>query len=238
MAIVVVVAAVAAAVVAVFALLVRQARRRVRRGLEHAILQLEESFARIGDALEQALERVEEAPAATVSPELSLDLDDMLLGIAHEAAARTGAGAAAIRVRGPGDDPAVASVGADDLGPLLEETLRTPQGRAFRALTINWTLPSRLEADRRTFRSALVVPLLEDGVETGAIAGYATQSAAFRPEHARALEALATEAAERITIARRLTVMKQRAAAAQGEQRPAQPQPSDRLESTGAGGDS
>jgi GAF domain-containing protein len=93
---------------------------------------------------------------------------------------------------------------------LLETTLRSAEGRPFRAVTINWTFSPEVEPEIEPFRSALVVPLVEDGVETGAIAGYATEPAAFRPEHARALEALAEEAAESVATARRFTAFRRR----------------------------
>jgi len=60
------------------------------------------------------------------------------------------------------------------------------------------------------------VPVVEAGVETGAIAGYARKPAAFRPEHARALETLAAEAADGISTARRFTALRLRSAPARG----------------------
>src|SRR5438093_998463 len=84
------------------------------------------------------------------------------------------------------------------------------------SLTVNWTFPPALESEPDAFRSALVVPVVENGRETGAIAGYAREPAAFLPEHARALEILALEAAEGISTARRFTAMKLRAVRGRG----------------------
>lgn len=212
-----VIATAGAVVAAVSVLVARRARLEARRSIESAVRQVDESLARIGEALEQALQHAETPAPHTASLGLMLDLDELLLGVAREAAARTGARAAAVRVRGLGDDPAVACFGAEDVAPLLETTVRSPQGRPFRALTVNWTFSPPVEADTRAFRSALVVPLVEDGIETGVIAGYATQSAAFGPEQARALEALAAEAAEGIGRARRFAAMKRRPAAEEDE---------------------
>jgi GAF domain-containing protein len=194
------------------ALFVHRSRSRSRRRLEKLVRELDLALGAIVRTLEGALQRAEGGPGTSRDLGLTLDLDDMLMRIAREAATRTGAEAAAVRVRGPADEPAVASFGDESVAALLETTVRPGQGRPFRAVTINWTFPPVLETEaaEQPFRSALVVPLVEDGVETGAIAGYATEPSAFRPEHARALEALAAEAAEGVATARRFTAFRRR----------------------------
>jgi GAF domain-containing protein len=213
MVIVAIAASLAAGIVAASTVINRRARLQSRRRLETVIQELDEGLGGIAAALARALERSEkgvEARGAGLG--LTLDLDELLLSLAKEAPARAGAQAAAVRVSGPGDAPAVGYFGAEEAAQLLEATLRPPDRRPFRALTINWSFPTSLDAEPDTFRSALVVPVVEDGLETGAIAAYARESAAFRPEHTRALETLAVEAAEGIATARRFTAMKLRAA--------------------------
>lgn len=206
------VAAAAAGAVAFLAFLIaRRDRVRARRDLAARVEELDVSLQAISRTLAAALERTgAKAPRGREELGLTLDLDEMLTRLAREAAARTGAEAAAVRVRGPSDEPAVASFGTDVALQLLETTPRSTEGRPFRAVTINWMFAPEAKPEIEPFRSALVVPLVEDGVETGAIAGYATQSSAFRPEHARALEALAAEAAAGVATARRFAAFRRR----------------------------
>lgn len=205
------VAVAAGAVTFAAVLLARLDRLRARRRLEAVITELDTSLGAVARTLEAALERAE-ANGGHGGLGLTLDLDEMLMRLAREVAARTGAEAAAVRVRGPTDEPAVAAFGTDEAVALLETTLRSAEGRPFRAVTINWTFPPEVEPEIEPFRSALVVPLVEDGVETGAIVGYATEPSAFRPEHARALEDLAAEAAESVATARRFAAFRRRGA--------------------------
>jgi diguanylate cyclase (GGDEF)-like protein len=107
--------------------------------------------------------------------------------------------------------PAIASFGTGDGAALLEASLGPPDSRPFRALTLNWNYPPALEGEEVAYRSGLVVPIVEDGVETGALAAYARGAAAFRPEHARALQALADDAAPGISNARRFAEAELRA---------------------------
>jgi GAF domain-containing protein len=203
------VAAAAGAVAFVSFLGGRRDRLRSRRRLARVVGELDASLGAIGRTLEAALQRIEHRPErGRHELALTIDLDEMLVQLAREAAARTGAEAAAVRVRGPADEPTIGSFGTREAAALLETTLRSAAGRPFRAVTINWTFPPEVEPEIEPFRSALVVPLVEDGVETGAIAGYATEPAAFRPEHARALEALAAEAAESVATARRFAAFR------------------------------
>lgn len=210
--------AVALAVAIAWALLGWRSRRRSRRRLAGLVGELDRGLGAISESLAQALERSRVARmGSSTQLGLVLDLDELLLRVAEEAAARTNAEAAAVRVRGAEDEQAVGAYGSDEVAGLLDATPRPPDRRQFRALTINWTFPPSLDAEPNAFRSALVVPVIEDGLETGAIAGYARQPAAFNPEHARALETLAAEAADDIATARRFTAMRRRSAGARRE---------------------
>jgi hypothetical protein len=208
-------AGVAAAIA--WALLGWRSRRRSRRRLAGLVGELDRGLGAISETLAQALQRSRAARAgSSMQLGLVLDLDELLLRLAEEVAARTNAEAAAVRVRGAGDDEAVGTYGPDEVAELLDATPRPPDRRQFRALTINWTFPPALDTEPNAFRSALVVPVIEDGLETGAIAGYAREPSAFRPEHARALETLAAEAADGIATARRFTAMRRRSARTPG----------------------
>ncbi len=208
-----VVAAAAVAVVLVVAVLVaRQAGARSQRRFEAVVDQLDGHMQAISQNLQRAVERSDDARERGLGElALTLELDDLLQRLVEEAADRTGAQAATVRVRGPGEMPAVASFGTGDGAELLESALGPPDARPFRALTMNWMYPQALEGDDAAYRSGLIVPILEEGAETGALAVYARGAAAFRPEHARALHALAEDAAPGIANARRFAEAELRA---------------------------
>ena len=208
----VVAAAAVAAVLVVAAILARLAGARSQRRFEAVVGQLDGHMAAISENLQLAVERSDDARGRALGDlSLTLDLRDLLPRLVEEAANRTGAQAATVRVRGPGEMPAVASFGTGDGTALLEAALGPPDSRPFRALTLNWTYPPALEGEEVAYRSGLVVPIVEDGVETGSLAVYARGAAAFRPEHARALQALADDAAPGITNARRFAEAELRA---------------------------
>jgi diguanylate cyclase (GGDEF)-like protein len=208
----VVVAVAAVAALGALVLAVRWSNARSERRFESVVRQLDEHMAAISLNLERAVERSEDTRRhGTGELSLTLDLADLLRRLVEEAARRTGAQAATVRVRGAADLPAIASFGTGDGSALHDATLGPPDGRPFRAVTLGWAYPPSLEGEDVAFRSALVVPLLEDGVETGALAVYARGAAAFGPEHARALEALAEDAAPGIANARRFAEAELRA---------------------------
>ncbi|MBM2821741.1 MAG: hypothetical protein HW413_487 [Thermoleophilia bacterium] len=208
----VVAAAAVAAVLVVAVVLARFTSARSQRRFETVVGQLDLHMEAISLNLQRAVERSDEARERGLGDlGLTLDLRELLQRLAEEAATRTGAQAATVRVRGPADMPAIASFGTGDGAALLEATLGPPDSRPFRALTLNWTYPPALEGEEVAYRSGLVVPIVEDGVETGALAAYARGAAAFRPEHARALQALADDAAPGIANARRFAEAELRA---------------------------
>jgi diguanylate cyclase (GGDEF)-like protein len=208
-----VIAASAAVVVLVVAIVVaRRSSARSDRRFEAVLGQLDHHMEAISQNLVNVVERSEEARRRGVGDlMLSLDLPELLERLAAEAAERTETEAAAVRVRGPGDTPAIAAFGVEDGSVLLETALAPPDARPFRALTLNWAYGPALEGEAAAFRSALVVPIVEEGVETGTLASYSRTAGAFRPEHARALEALVEEAAPGIANARRFAEAELRA---------------------------
>ncbi len=204
-----------AAVLGAFATLVaaRLLRTRSRRRLDPTLARIDEHVAAISVTLERIAALA--ASRATSAPrpeelELNLDFDALLEQLVAQASTLTGAQAVAIRVEGPGGTPVVASFGTNDGAALLETALGPPDARPFRALTINWTYGPAAEDDAEAYSSALVVPVVEDGVTTGALVAYAGRSGGFESEHLRALRALADEAAAGIANARRFTELGQR----------------------------
>jgi diguanylate cyclase (GGDEF)-like protein len=202
----------ALAVIAAAVVTVHWASARSQRRFQAVVSQLDRHMEAISLNLERAVERSEDRQRyGTGELGLTLDLAELLHRLAEEAVRRTGAQAATVRVDGPGGLPAIASFGTGDGAALLESALGPPDGRPFRALTLSWTYPPALNGEDSGFRSGLVVPIVEDGVQTGALATYAKGTAAFGPEHARVLQTLAESAAPGITNARRFAEAELRA---------------------------
>jgi diguanylate cyclase (GGDEF)-like protein len=205
------IAAAAAAVVLVAALIfARRTSRRSERRFELVIGQLDKHMDAISQNLQHAVERTQEVLERSELV-LTLNLAELLERLAAKAAESTGADAAAVRVRGPIGRSAVGTFGADNGAELLEATLGPPDARPFRALTLSWSYRPELEGEGQAFRSALVVPILEEGVVTGALATYRRVASSFTRDHAHALEALAEEAAPGIGNARRFAEAELRA---------------------------
>ena len=208
---VIVLVAAAAAVLGVVATLVamRVARAHSRGRLAPTRARIDDHLRAISDTLDHVARLAATAEPGREGLEPNLDLDSLLEQIASEAAAVTGAQAVAIRVEGPDGAPVVASFGTSDGAALLETALGPPDARPFRALTINWTYGPAAE-EEAAFSSALVVPVVEEGVATGALVAYAGATGSFDSEHLRALRALADHAAPGITSARRFAELGQR----------------------------
>jgi len=201
-----------AAFVAVALIASRRAVSRSERRFEAVLEQLDEHMRAVSQSLERTVERSEDLQRArSTALEVTLDLDVLLRLLCAEAVARTGAQAAAVRVLGPEETHVVASDGVDDGDALLEGTLGPPGSPPFRTLTLNWSYGPTLEGEPGAFRSALVVPIVEDDVGTGALVAYAQTPGAFLPEHADALEALVEAAAPGLTNARRFAESELRA---------------------------
>jgi diguanylate cyclase (GGDEF)-like protein len=196
-------AAAAALTLAVSVIVTRWRGARMERRFEAVLGQLDDHLGAISESLERVVERSSDTRAKGVDDlELTVDFDELLRRLTAEAAARTGAEAAAVHVRGPGGTHASTTFGADDRSELLEAPLGRGAG-PFRAVTINWSFQPVYEQGADEFASALVVPIAEGGVETGTLAAYARAPGAFGADQVRALEALADEAGPAIASARR-----------------------------------
>ncbi len=184
----------------------RTVRNRSNRRFEAMLERLDEHLGRISSSLERVVERAEHVRSRAVDDlELTVDFDELLRKVAAEAATRTGADAATVQVRGPGGEPRSAEFGMVTPGAQATQSLEAPLARAtgpFRAVTINWSYrPGAADApDPAT--SALVVPIVEDGEETGMLTAYAPAAGVFGPEHVHALEALAEETGPALGAAR------------------------------------
>jgi GGDEF domain-containing protein len=190
-------------------LVVRGRRARADRRFESVLEQLDGHMGAISESLQRVVERSAEARAKGVDDlELTVDFDELLRRIAAEAATRADAEAAVVHVQGPGGSAAIATFGAESRAELLEAPLTHAAG-PFRAVTINWTYRPGAEADGEPLSSALVVPIVEGGTETGTIAAYAPQHGVFGAVHVRALELLAAEAAHALAAARRFAEAQQ-----------------------------
>ena len=198
------VAATAVVATLVVAMLIGRARSaRADRRFEAVLGQLDDHMSAISQSLERVVERSASVRDSGVDDlELTMDFDDLLRRLAAEAAARTEAPAAAVRVQGPAGEPRAASFGAEDGTELFQAPLGAA-ARPFRAVTINWAYGPTATRSTDSFTSALVVPIVEDGAETGTLTAYARASDSFGPDHVRALEALAEEAAPALAGARR-----------------------------------
>jgi diguanylate cyclase (GGDEF)-like protein len=206
-------AAAAAALVGVIVtvLVTRLARVRARRRDEPVRRRIDEHLA----AIAETVERVAALAASTSerrSPQLELDLDleSFLEQLVAQASAVTGAQAVVVRVTGPTGAPVVASYGTGDGAALLETALGPPDARPFRALTINWTYGPAAENEENAYSSALVVPVVEEGVTTGALVAYAGPTSSFESEHLSALRTLVDDASSGIASARRFAELGQR----------------------------
>lgn len=188
---------------AVVAILLRGRRARSEQRFEAVLGQIDRHMSTISQSLQRVVERSADARAKGVDDlELTVDFDELLRRIATEAASRTEAEAAAVHIQGPGGLPAQATFGAWDKARPLEAPLSHTSG-PFRAVTINWTYRPGGEHEVDPFASALVVPIVEGGVETGTLAAYSPEPGVFAAEQVRALEALAEEAGPALTSARR-----------------------------------
>lgn len=197
--------AVSAALLALaVALIVARSRRAHADKRFQTVLEgLDRHMEAISTSLQRVVDRSADARAKSVDElELTIDFVELLRRIAAEASARTHADAAAVHVLGPNGAPAAATFGAENRAELFEAPLAHSAG-AFRAMTINWTYGQGVAGDAGGLSSALVVPILEEGVQSGTLAAYVPEHGAFGADHVRALEQLAVEAAPAIASARR-----------------------------------
>ena len=176
-------------------------RRRSDRRFEAVLERLDEHLGGISHSLERVVERAEDVRARGVAAlELAVDFDDLLRRVAVEAATRTGAEGAAVQVTGPDGEPRSAEFGSVSGARSLDAPIAQATG-PFRAVTINWSYRPGDTESQDAVTSALVVPIVEDGQETGTISAYAP-AAVFGPEQVGVLESLADESGRGLAAAR------------------------------------
>jgi diguanylate cyclase (GGDEF)-like protein len=199
----------AAVVVACAALVILvvifEARRACARSDRHFALllqTLDEHLRQISDDVVRGVERWSSA-RQNLAPELGLtvDFDDVLDQLLSRVAQLTGAHAAAIRIAGPAGETTTRSTGPTDFGGAIDVVLGTPGSARYSTMAVEWTYGSG-EWQPDAYRSALAVPIVEDGIVTGALASYALAERSFSQEQALALEQLAGEAAPGLRNAR------------------------------------
>ena len=190
-------------------LVVRRSRLQAERRIEAVMEQVSRHLDAVAAGVEESVARIAGVQRERLQP-LTLDFDVLVEDIAAEAAARTGADAAVLRIEGPGGRPVLASAGSSVDGELLEQTLSASDSRALRAATIDWTHSPVGEPDDEQFHSALVVPLGPRAGVPGTLVAYALPPQAFRPEHTEALQELLDEVAVGLANARRFAEVEAR----------------------------
>jgi GGDEF domain-containing protein len=205
------VAAFTLVVVGVLLVAVRYLNLRSGRQTEAILRRIDGHLGAISTSVAQAVDRIVEA--RTGEPQLlpTLDFDALVDTLLAEAAARTGADAAVLRVDGPGGRPVVASFGEGVDAEPLERSFDPPDRRSFRAATVDWTYAPFDDRETAPFRSALVAPLEVRGEAYGAVAVFSRSHDAFRAEQAGTLRALVEEAGVALANARRFADVEARA---------------------------
>jgi GAF domain-containing protein len=217
------VAVLAATLVAVLALISALRTKALHeRAFEDALAALHEHVGSVSTTLERAVERAAAARASGVSRlELTIRVDELVSHAAAEVARLANARAAVVQVEGPHGEAVVAASGPGDARALLERIPLPPDAQPFRALTIAWMHGHGPTAGELggSFRSALVVPIVEEAARSGIVVAFATEVDAFGPERVDALERLARDVARSLESSRRLARMKLLASAEPGNGR-------------------
>jgi GAF domain-containing protein len=180
------------------------------RAFEEVLAALDEHVESVSTTLERAVERAAAARAGGVSRlELTMRVDELVKHAAAEVARLANAPAAAVQVEGPHGKAVVAASGPGDPRALLERIPLPPDAQPFRALTIAWTHGHgpRAEELGGGFRSALVVPIVEEAARSGILVAFAAEVDAFGPDRVEALEQLARDVARSLESSRRLARM-------------------------------
>lgn len=188
---------------ALAAWLLALARADADRRRQALLADVADDLALASRKLARALDRIGGARARelqVVGP--SLTIAQVLDGALTAAVEQTGADATAIRVDGPSGATVTAfrGGGVDDAG--LDATLAATGSGAFRAATIRWSYDP-YGGDAGGFRTATLVPILEDDRVTGALVAYASGESAFGPAEERALRGVADQTATLLAAARR-----------------------------------
>lgn len=197
-----VVVACAALVILVVLFEARRARTRSERHFSLMLQTLDEHLRQMSDDLVRGIERWSSG-RQTLAPDLPLtvNFDEALDQLLGRVAQLTGAQAASVRIAGPEGEPTTRSTGPVGATGAMHAVLGTPGSAQYSTMAVEWTYPP---GDRELdgYRSALSVPIVEDGTVTGALASYALAAQAFSDEHALALQQLAADAAPGLRNAR------------------------------------
>lgn len=187
----------------------RRERRRAERRLDGVIAHVDEHLRSMSASLAGAVDNAVASRSERSLALLTLDFDELLDALVAEAATRTGADAAVLRVEGPAGRPAIASFGAGAERETLDRSFGPPGERDFAAALIDWTYAAGGEPADARFESALVVPLAHTTGTPGALAVFAVAST-FRREHAAALTSLLRDAAVGLSNALRFAELEAR----------------------------
>jgi diguanylate cyclase (GGDEF)-like protein len=175
-----------------------RARASSDRRLDVALGRIGESMDALSESLLAVVQGAEAARGPGFEIGLSLDLGDVLQETARAAAALAAADGAGIVVSRDRGEPASATFGIGVAAP-PQAGLEPPDASAWNAVSVQW-LPEAATGDG-TIRSALAVPVHQDGIRLGTLSVYSRAARAFTPEQAVALSALAAEAAPAIVNA-------------------------------------
>ena len=196
-------AVLAAAGAAVLALafaawVVSRARASSDRRLNLALGRIGDSMDTLSRSLLAVVEGAEVSRGAGLDLALSLDLGDVLQETARAAAALVSADGAGVTVARERGDAATATFGIGVAAPPTDG-LEPPDASAWTAVSVQW-LPDSATGDG-TIRSALAVPVHQDGTRLGTLSVYSRAARAFTQEQSVSLAALAAEAAPAIVNA-------------------------------------
>jgi len=200
---VIAVALAAVLVLAAVAVVSLRARVRTEDRLQATLGEIGHSMERLSDGLLAVVERAESGrtrDGAELAP--TLDLDEVLRQTASAACALQHADASAVRVTLEDGDEMTSTYGLRAGAPGFEGALDPPDQRPWRAVALSW-LHDGAEGGDEPVRSGLAVPVEHGGDRLGTLAVFSHAANAFGDGEARALEALAAEAAPAIANARR-----------------------------------
>jgi GGDEF domain-containing protein len=190
-------------------LAVRRANERADRRLRDALRYVDSQLEAISAGVVQAVDAAVASERRLPPTNLSLEFDEVVDSLVAEAAIRTSADAAVLRIDGPQGRPVVASIGSGIDLEGLDRSFGPPTERPFRAAVVDWTYPVGEDADAGAFGSALVTPLAGTGVH-GTLAAYARVRNAFSQDDASALRALLEEMSVALANARRFAEIEAR----------------------------
>ena len=205
----VVAACAALAACGVVLLAVRRGRIQAQRQLDAVLERVDEHLRTLSASIATAVDTALESRSSRSTALLTLDFDEILDALVAEAASRTGADAAILRVEGPAGRPTIAAFGTGAERETLDRSFAPPGEPDFHAALIDWTYSAAGEPADARFASALVVPLAGVAGTPGTLAVY-SRASPFGREHASALDELLRDAAVGLSNARRFAELEAR----------------------------